>query len=195
LGVGRSDRRFLLDDTKSWPSLQDNDEDSEWYFESMDGTPNRQPTFRVIPIEDNLGPFLAAFARATTKMPKLLEAWLWTPLSCHPNNMAEAEDARTATPYPKGEFGWGLMYSAPGAPVASGVGCTATRELKWRVGPWRPTSELLDLFSKIGQEQYGCQLDETWHDEAREGGWVYRDWFASGTICSEAVSSRYPTYI
>jgi hypothetical protein len=182
LGTGRGENGFLLDDTTSWPPMQDNDDDSEWCFENMDGTPNESPKFRVTPIEDNLGPFLAAFARATTKMPKLLDAWLWTPLSYHPYNMAEAEEARTATLYPKGEFGWGLMYSAPGAPAASGVGCTATRELKWRVGPWRPTLELRDLFSQIGQEQYGVQLDETWHDEGREGGWVYRDWFARGTI-------------
>lgn len=117
--------------------MQDNDVDSEWCFENMDGTPNGPPTFRTTPIEDNLDAFLVAFARATTKMPKLLEAWPWTPLSYHPYDMVEAEDARTATLYPKGELGWEFMYSAPGAPAASGGGCTAARELKWRVGPWR----------------------------------------------------------
>ena len=193
-GIGRGNQSFLLDDTTTWPPMQDNDDDSEWCFESMDGTPNGLPTFRVTPIGDSLGPFLTAFARATTKMPKLLEAWLWTPLSYHPYDMVEAEDAQTASLYPNGEFGWGLMYSAPGAPAASGVGCTAARELKWRVGPWRPTPELRDMFLKIGQEQYGNQLDETWHDEDREGGWVCRDWFAGGTICSELNSSRYPAY-
>jgi hypothetical protein len=80
LGTGRGENGFLLDDTTSWPPMQDNDDDSEWCFENMDGTPNESPKFRVTPIEDNLGPFLAAFARATTKMPKLLDAWLWTPL-------------------------------------------------------------------------------------------------------------------
>lgn len=92
--------------------------------------PNGLPTFRVTPVKDNLSHFLAAFVRATTKMPRLLEAWLWIPLSYHPYDMAEAEGARTATLYPKGEVGWGLMYSAPGAPAASGGGCTAARELK-----------------------------------------------------------------
>ncbi|KAF2993225.1 hypothetical protein E8E13_001168 [Curvularia kusanoi] len=152
LGTGRDDESFVPAGPQSWPPLQDQEEDSEWCFESMDGTPNGLPAFRVVPIEGNLEPLLVGFVKATAKMPKLLEGWLWTPLSYHPYDMPEEEDAHISALYPEGEFGWGLMYSAPGAPI-SGGGCTATRELKWRVGPWRPAPELRNLSSKIGQEQ------------------------------------------
>lgn len=161
----------------------------------MDGTPNALPTFRVAPIEDSLRPFLAAFSTAAINMPKLLEAWLWTPLTYHPYNMPEESDEEVSTRYPEGESGWGIMYSAPGTPVSDTEGFTTTRTLNWRVGPWRPGPDLRRMFSRISEDKYGSRLEESWYDDGKENTLVSREWFWGGTICRDhADPSLYPTY-
>jgi hypothetical protein len=195
-GLGLNDDGYQLNDDNSYPPLETQEEDTEWCFESLDGTPNALATFRVAPIDVHMRPLLTAFARATTNMPKLLEAWLWTPLSYHPYDLSERNDEGISEQYPEGDLGWGVTYSAPGAPSLDGVALTTVRELKWRVGQWRPDPDVRAAFQSIGEDQYGLELDETWHEAGEEGRLVSRDWFVCGTICSAVASPNpYPTYI
>lgn len=195
LGRSRDDKGSVLHETNSYPPPEGNEDDSEWCFESMNGTPNGLPMFRVYPNENNLVPLMTGFAEATTNMPKFLEAWLWSPLSYHPYGIPEAEDVRVAAQYPNGEFGWGVVYSAPGAPPIEGTNCTAMRQLKCRVGPWRPTQDLRNLFMNIRRAQYGPEVNETWHDDEFAVTLISREWFCGGTICPDmADPNRYPTF-
>lgn len=195
LGYGRNDKGYEINDDSIYPPLEDHEDDMEWCHESMDGTPNSSPTFRVVPIDDELTPLLTAFAKATRNMPKLLEAWLWTPLSFHPFGMPEQDDDVFSRMYPEGDLAWGIMYSAPGAPIPNNENFTTARQLNWRVGPWRPDPELHALFLEIGEEQHGTILEETWHDDGQEDSLVSQEWFWGGTICpAGAEPNPYPSY-
>ncbi|KAJ4301307.1 hypothetical protein N0V90_003398 [Kalmusia sp. IMI 367209] len=145
LGEGKHDAGLHLAEYAAYLSF-DEEHDEEWCYQERDSYPYARCTFRVVPIDEHLAPFLDAFARAATNMPRLVEAWLWAPLSFNPEDMSEEQDSEIMEMYEGLNSGWGIVYNAPGAPDTTGNGVTTTRRIRWRVGPWSPSSELRQSF-------------------------------------------------
>ncbi|KAJ8115789.1 hypothetical protein OPT61_g2644 [Boeremia exigua] len=183
-----------------YPPLQDSEEDG-WH--DRDSHPEQNvPTFRVIPVDQTILPFLASFARAAANMPKLIEAMLWAPLSLQtdvetghdsddsgdePENESGADnnqiDRSAFALYPDDSLAWGIAYIAPGQlAFDGGESDSSGRQLWWRVGHWRPGQELRELFRRIGQAQWGPQVIEHWTDSRYGDGLVAREWFSEESV-------------
>lgn len=167
LGRGKHDKGFQITEDNAYPPFDEKNDD-EWCYVERDTYPYARCTLRVVPIDQSLVPFLEAFAQAATNMPKLLEAWLWAPLSFNPEDLSESEDNEIMEQYGGHNYGWGIIYDAPGAPNMTDDGMTTTRRLRWRVGSWEPSRELQDSFRRIGEPQHGCDLDESWLESGAE---------------------------
>ena len=128
-----------------------------------------QTQFRVVPNAAVLNPFLTAFAMAASRMPKLKDANLWTPLLWYnnddvPENWVEFQHLKDRW------LAWGVAYDKPsqGNP----------RKLTWRVADWRPNERLHALFRNIGHDQHGDTLEEDWTDEESGDALVNRSFFS-----------------
>jgi hypothetical protein len=116
--------------------------------EDPDDLPCREsyvPTFRTVPNDHVIIPFLTAFAKATSQMHALRAAVLWTPIE----NRA-----------------WGLAYtrlneSRP-LETLSGMPYMPFRQIWWSVGDWRPQLSLHRLLQGIGATVHGERLQEYW---------------------------------
>ncbi|KAF2870073.1 hypothetical protein BDV95DRAFT_629382 [Massariosphaeria phaeospora] len=133
--------------------------------------------FRISPSESTLGPFLASFAKAAANMPALKSALLWSSLRWtvdrgSPNEREQFDYFQPPQEFfqsPRRRSGWGVMYDRSGNYPALTLtsrdpNCKA-RELWWKVGKWRPSPQLHDLFQNIGRREHGEALIEHWHDD------------------------------
>jgi hypothetical protein len=204
----RYDKGHLLQEEPAYPPLENNRKDDEWHFASADRSPSNSPTFRVIPIEETMAPFLKSFAKAAATMPKLKEALLWAPLEFHPNVEDEEEEEEEAEEepeeedldcaaialYPDESLAWGITYVAPGGlAFDGGENDSSARQLWWRVGQWRPSKELHQLFQMIGKAQHGHQLMEYWSDSEYGNGLVAQEWFSRESVFTSNCEP-YPQY-
>jgi hypothetical protein len=131
--------------------------------------------FRVSPADTNLGPLLASFAEAAASMPELKYAVPWSPLRWEPcdnddDDYAGAFDYfNTPLNFSSEDLARGLVYCAPGQVEAfettpGGRKTCVDRNIWWEVGPWRPTSELHNLFRRIGEQRYEHDMEDHWND-------------------------------
>jgi hypothetical protein len=170
-GQGNDKVGFRVTDA-CYPSLEtsDLDRDMDDQLEHW-GTITQNCQFRVFPIDENIRPFLAAFAKAAANMPSLKKAALWSPLRFYPLNDLSNEI------YPDDVWGrkdhaWGVFFAAPNerCPWSSREDDCPFRQLWWRVAGWRPGSQLHDLFKAVGRERHGEILEENWTGKnGREG--------------------------
>ncbi|KAF3041659.1 hypothetical protein E8E12_001666 [Didymella heteroderae] len=222
-GELKRDKGDYFQEHPTYPPLDDGDSDEEWHYASAEHPRRNLPTFRVVPINDMMEPFLESFAKAAANMPRLKDALLWAPLEFHPddgegeesddededveNDETEAEDndervdelTETIDPiaialYPDDALAWGIAYVAPGGLAFDmGQDNSPSRQLWWRVGQWRPSKELHELFQKIGEAQASNALKEFWTDSQYGDGLVAREWF-SGESFFRSVGKKYPAY-
>lgn len=194
----RYDKGYLIQEAPAYPPLEDSGKDEEWHFASAGSSPSDSPTFRVVPIEETMAPFLSSFAKAAANMPKLKEALLWAPLEFHPNVADEEEeedlDRAAIALYLNESLAWGITYVAPGGlAFDGGENDSSTRQLWWRVGQWRPSEELHQLFQKIGGAQHGNQPIEYWSDSGYGNGLVAQEWFSRESVFPSR-HGPYPLY-
>ncbi|KAL1593136.1 hypothetical protein SLS60_010743 [Paraconiothyrium brasiliense] len=176
-----NDANHQIAEDHVYPPFEDDiDEKEEWCYREGVDTPEPECTFRVVPREEQLVPFLEAFAQAAANMPRLLEAWLWAPMRFSPEGLEEEDDEDIMEQYSENVCGWGLKYDAPGGCSTDGVTLTTTRRIKWRVGSWRPNANLHQYFRSIGEQYYGPLLEETWHEVGQVETLLRRDWFNEG---------------
>jgi hypothetical protein len=143
----------------------------------------RTPIFqyRVIPNDETLVPFLTAFAKAVTHMPRLRTYALWSYISFSIRSDRTYQEAQFTTI--SGSFNhesferldWGVVCAGAfwlGAICNDGIcwhpnpkqSFTGQRQIHWRTGIWRPPKDLHELFRKIGAEQPGGSLLESFHE-------------------------------
>ncbi|KAF2445865.1 hypothetical protein P171DRAFT_520590 [Karstenula rhodostoma CBS 690.94] len=172
--------------TKSYPPLEttDEDEDSELdyeYFNALDYRTEAQCC--VVPNDETLGPFLAAFAKAAALMPALKQAALWAPLNFLVDwEQYEDFDANQVSKYHEDKLTWGIRWVRPYTEAFSGYPSedfSAVRHMWWHVAKWRPDAALLDLFHGIGRKEHGTDVTMYWEDSWCESGLVSRDCFDS----------------
>jgi len=205
---GKHDKGHHARGELAYPPLEDGECDKEWHHASAEKPPRNLPTFRVIPIEETMVPFLESCAKAAANMPKLKEAMFWAPLEFQPDDMREEEeeedeeleenetedqdsaeeedvdfDRAAIALCPEEGLAWGIAYIAPGElAFDGGESDSSSRQLWWRVGQWRPSEELNQLFQKIGEVQHGSQLMEYWSDSHYGNGLVARGWFLDESL-------------
>lgn len=182
-GEGRIDGYELSEN--SYPPLEKTTEDAFWDDREdeicRDATASAQ--FRVMPNDETLLPFLAAIAKATAHMPSLHELALWCPLHFSAYDMGdiyEEYDITELITAGSKDMAWGIAYSKPGVEAFSdmpGENYSAARQLWWKVGKWRPSAELSEMFRRIGRQQHGEELIEYWGDEEGRDGLVEREVF------------------
>lgn len=220
-GEGRREKGDYIQEDLAYPPLVDGDSDEEWHHASAEHPRRSLPTFRVVPINDIMEPFLGSFARAAANMPRLKEALLWAPLEFHPDDGEgeetddedeDVEDDETGAEdddehgderteiinptaialYPDDALAWGIAYVAPGG-LAFDVGQDNSpyRQLWWRVGQWRPSKELHELFQEIGEAQDSSALKVSWTDSQYGDGLVAREWFSRESFF-RSVGDKYP---
>lgn len=221
-GEGKHDKGCYIQEHLAYPPLDDNNDD-EWHHTCTEHPRRNLPTFRVVPINEVMEPFLESCARAAANMPRLKEALLWAPLEFHPGNREDEEsdnededfgidevgsedndehadelieiiNPTAVALYPNDALAWGIAYLAPGGLAFDmGQDNSPFRQLWWRVGQWRPSKELHELFQKIGEAQASSALQEFWTDSQYGDGLVAREWFFGESIF-HFVGGRYPTY-
>jgi hypothetical protein len=156
---------------KSYPPMATTEEDEESDYEfDWDSDWERNVVVvqhRLSPIEKTLVPFLAAFAKAAALMPALKYVALWSPLTFDVVSPLGNDDFSTIDmpEVTRNDMAWGVAYVKPGTEAFDtypGENFSAVRQLWWRVGRWRPESELLDLFHQIGRQEHGEPLAEYW---------------------------------
>jgi hypothetical protein len=142
--------------------------------------------FRVVPNDTTLRPFLAAFAKAASRMSALREAALWCPLAWRLSgdygpHWADllSDDCKDTS-----KVAWGLHYKAEGQPRSSQKESSLTEVpvFPWSVGMWCLDDELHKLFQQIGQAPWVDGLEEHWAElenrgyfeslVQREDGWI-----------------------
>jgi hypothetical protein len=144
---------------------------------------SRTPIFqyRVIPNDRTLVPFLTAFAKAVTHMPRLRTYALWSDISFNIRSDRTYQEAQFTTI--SGSFNheslerldWGVVCAGAfwlGAICNDGIcwhpnpkqSFTGQRQIHWRTGMWRPPKDLHELFRRIGAEQPGGSLLESFHE-------------------------------
>jgi len=189
-GEGRNTAALKVTDA-SHPPLETTEYDEEMVEQISHegdrryrGSPSSR--VRIVPNDTTLRPFLAAFAKAVSKMRALQEALLWCPLAWDPNNddnsdgeELEADWLSKNCPNPS-ELGWGLHYQAKGEHDFNRQGGNRLTEvplLWWKVGRWRPDPELHEIFQQIGGISAGNDLEEYWEDEIYGEGLVDDEYF------------------
>ncbi|KAF2704883.1 hypothetical protein K504DRAFT_461134 [Pleomassaria siparia CBS 279.74] len=134
-----------------YPPLESNtSHDLRWHrHDSLNHQPHYVEQFQIIPREETLHPFLAAFAKSASNMHALKSASL----------SALLDDLDDEV--------WGVAYSQPGE-FATLWGPqrnerSSARELWWSVGAWRPDASLHELFQGIGAAKHGGDMTEYWN--------------------------------
>jgi len=170
-------------------TAEDEEMDSNCDYINWDGM--RWATFRAVPREDTLVPFLTAFAKAASHMPSLKQAALWCPLKILAPCVSPFYDTYVGEGLLDSEFyalnsksslykiAWGIAYTAPGEEnFVHGEDPLQCRGLFWRVGKqWRPSTELRKFFQQIGRERYGEDLYESFEQRVYGKGLVPREVF------------------
>jgi hypothetical protein len=151
--------------------------------------------FRIAPNNKVMIPFLTSFAKAAIHMPALRQAVLWSPIRWAVDGGDSDDESETdefvteAFDYfqPPEKFNgwhlaWVLSYYCPGGQSLGTRANTedsqrSARQIQWRVGEWRPNSELHSLFQQIGRQEHGEALTEDWYDEDFAHGLVPRRYF------------------
>jgi hypothetical protein len=145
----------------------------------------RTPTFqyRVIPNDETLVPFLTAFAKAVTHMPRLRTYALWSDISFDIRDDETYQEAQFTTISGSFNYGsskqlaWGVVcagsFSEGALSPDGGYWCidrkqifTGQRQIHWATGMWRPPKDLQDLFRRVGAEHPGGSLPESYHEDA-----------------------------
>ncbi|KAJ8115103.1 hypothetical protein OPT61_g3180 [Boeremia exigua] len=165
---------------------EDQETDRECDYPDWEMTNEAQ--FRVIPVDEIITPFLAAFTKAANSMPALREAALWSPCKLQPDDMGGSYEALDETPlqaYTNGKLAWGIVYTAPGTPHklygAAGTTESDARQIWWNVTDWRPAGPLHSSFQTIGLDTHGDKLLEYWSNEHGQQGLVRRGVFEGFT--------------
>lgn len=166
----------------SYPSFEQTVEDEEAHenLEYVDWEETTLAQFRVMPDNELLGEFLAAFAKSTEYMPLLKEAVLWCPLTFYIDDMGgfyENYDASELKQDEVGDMAWGIAYTAPREKAFSehpGINGARSRQLWWKVGKCRLVADICDVVRRIGCHQHGEDLIEHWDDELYGDGLVDR---------------------
>ncbi|KAF1948138.1 hypothetical protein CC80DRAFT_541153 [Byssothecium circinans] len=134
--------------------------------------------FRVVSIDENIVPFMTAFAKAATNMQNLKEAALWCPLAFQAVDIDRAYEDAELNPDSMPdiamrldiELAWGLAYAAPGQRalhVSPGIQKASYRPFWWHFGLWRSSGKLHGLLKCIGGKG---EVVEYWeHDEYGRG--------------------------
>lgn len=170
--------------------------DAQYDYMQWDETVCAQ--YRVLPNEKTLRPFLKAFATAaSSSMPSLKQAALWTPLNLNAIDVdgfyEEYEDededggADELANYPGRRLqnlAWGMAYAAPreeaffGFDAPSEQRNSQARQIWWEIGDkWRPDRDLQGLFQRIGRKEHGERLIEYWEHEYYGSGLIDRRHF------------------
>lgn len=123
-----------------------NDYEEEWY----DDDERWVDMFRTEPSTDRLEPLLGAFAEKLKATPSLAEAELFAYLSWFPSKERQS-DYGDGVPYEEGVHKWGLKYTAAKGDSRASV--------EWRVGDWRPSNSIIELFEALGE---GSGVNTTW---------------------------------
>ncbi|KAH6633083.1 hypothetical protein C7974DRAFT_433253 [Boeremia exigua] len=126
--------------------------------------------FRITPNDRVLVPFLTAFARAASRMPKLKDASVWCPLVCYRDEEGVSLHGSLYEHLNDLSLAWGITYDKPSLPTP--------RKLAWRVSTWRPDEKLHVLFRDIGRIQHGDELEEEWTDDQTGDDLVSREFFS-----------------
>lgn len=111
--------------------------------------------FRTNPVEQTIEPFLEAFARALRNMPVLQEAVLYSLTTWEPTE--EDDDYYHENDFinpGQSWYRWSVRY----------VVSEGKDRLEWRVGEWRPSEALLQLFQDLGSGYTGKELEVEWMD-------------------------------
>lgn len=216
LGEGGNARGYQILEEEAYPELRDDDVerrgDCDYRQLSCGFRSNEYPdsnrviTFRISPNEEMINPFLKAFAKAATNMPRLKEALLWAPLDFSPDGVTDSDDGseyeecseqgqrycprrlssyelESIARYPEIALAWGFAYVAPrGAPFDKEEKNAVSRQLWWRVGQWRPNVEIHETIQQIGQAEHGAPLLEHWTDSYYGDGLVGRHWFSEASV-------------
>jgi hypothetical protein len=195
-GEGAGMKGFSITES-SYPPLETTEEDDDADEHADEQTGRRDgwgscTKFRVKPSDNELGPFLAAFARAAANMLSLREWMIWAPLnwdpeygSRDPDDEPEPGDGIDYDLYPdatlhlrnRDPLGWGIAYAAPNVYTGKrdpGELYSGARQIWWKVGQWRPDPLLHHLFQQIGEQKYGEALKEYWRDGEYGDELLYR---------------------
>ncbi|KAF2686377.1 hypothetical protein K458DRAFT_476867 [Lentithecium fluviatile CBS 122367] len=175
-GEGREMIGYEVNES-SYPPLDTTESDKDWDTEVDEHGRTFEhyscSHFRISPNDNMLGPFLASFAKAAANMPDLRLAILWSPLKWDVDNGDSDEEEpfdyfEPPEEFYPGDLAWGLKYNAR---IGKAVfirrpegGSREARQIWWKVGNWRPSPEIHDLFREIGREKYGEALKEHWDD-------------------------------
>jgi hypothetical protein len=176
---------YELQSDDSYPPFEQTaqDEEADENVDYVDYQETAKAQFRVMPDDDTLGPFLAAFAESTKYMPSLKEAALWCPLKFSIGDMGgfyKDYDASELKQDDVENIAWGIAYTAPGEKAFSehpGTSNAAARQLWWKVGKCRPSPHVCDLVRQVGRQQHDEELIEYWGDEYYGDGLVDRNVF------------------
>ncbi|KAK4200450.1 hypothetical protein QBC40DRAFT_348617 [Triangularia verruculosa] len=168
VGDGAGGREVGYRITKDhYPPLGDNEADEHWdevWDEEGGRYENVAPNvFRIVPIDDAVEGVLEAFAKALGRMPVVEDAELffmlrWDPGEEEGGRVDRGEVERympaclrgSSRRPPREQWLWGVGYSTlPGG----------SRRLDWRVGSWRPSERILNLFREATGD-----AEEQWLD-------------------------------
>lgn len=181
-------RELTMDDYPSLTAIGDEDDFHNRLEDEGDRRSTTEPAeFRIVPIDDKIVPIFSAFAKATSEMPRLKEAALWSHLMWAPGELELEYQPEDLVDAPEaGQFlGFGVQYLKPNEKVWSprtGVDYSASRQIWWSVGKWRPNEELQELCQNIGRREHGGALIEYWSDPQYGECLVYTDRFTGMDI-------------
>ena len=177
--------------SNDYPSLEANGDESEFHFRLEDEGDRRSTTepaeFRIVPVDEKIVPLFAAFAKAAATMPRLKEAALWSHLMWAPGDLEVEYQPEDLVDAPEaGQFlGFGVQYLKPKEKVWSsrrGENFSASRQMWWSVGKWRPDKELHGLCKNIGSQEHGDALIQYWTDPQYGECLVFTDRFTGMDI-------------
>ncbi|KAF9694881.1 hypothetical protein EKO04_006886 [Ascochyta lentis] len=174
-GKGASDVGYQVTDAMYPPLESNNPQDANWHFEETLDAVKAPVYFRGVPNEGTLNPFLEAFAKAASTMHALRVFTLWSPLA--------------------NGLGWGISYARPGERAtfySPDDDFSLSRQLWWRVGNWRPESELHKLFQGIGRLKYDKEVVEHWNEESGGSALSNQEVFTESKAALTVSGSTYP---
>lgn len=213
-GRRRDAEGYLIGGEDAYPDLRDDDDEAVGVcdyrvYEQVNHLTTL--TYRVVPNDEIIGPFLRAFATAAANMPRLRATALWTPLRFSPDGINDydsdaqyeeeteegfrvfrprsgsyaSEDSESLSQYADEPLAWCIYYAAPfELPFDDDGRKSLSRQISWRVGPWRPDAELHELFRRIGEREHGAPLLEHWSDDRYGERLVEPDWFSGDCVFS-----------
>ena len=176
-GQGASDVGYQVTNDM-YPPLDANDpEDANWHDRDVTTVSDLPETFRQIPNDITMNPFLEAFAKLALTMRELKAFCLWSPLA--------------------GQRAWGIAYAAPGeeSPFYEYDGwSTSEPRLWWKVGTWTPEQDLHNSFQEIGRARHGKEPLEYWNSEKGGTALEYRETFEESSAALPTSGPEYPTW-